>query len=39
MISYMWTTGQPRRNGHISGNIQPDKTESGRNRQSEQIDY
>ena len=33
----LWTIicqqiGQPRRNGHISRNIQPTKTESGRNR-------
>ena len=29
-------TGQPIRNGQISRNIQPAKTESRRNRQSEQ---
>ena len=36
MNSCMPKTGQPRWHGQISGNIQPTKTESGRNRQSEQ---
>ena len=31
--------GQPRRNGHISRNIKPAKTKSGRNRQYEQTDH
>ena len=40
----LWTVicqqnGQPRRNEQIFRNIQPSKTESGRNRQSEQTDH
>ena len=40
----LWTIiyqqiGQPRRNGQISRNIPPSKTESGRNSQSEQTNH
>ena len=39
MNSYMPKIGQTKRNGQISRKIQAAKTESGRNRQSEQTDY
>ena len=39
MKSIRQQTGQSRRNGYIPRNIQPTKTQSGRNRKSEQTDY
>ena len=39
MKSVRQQIGQSRRNGYIPRNIQPTKTESGRNRKSEQTDY
>ena len=39
MKSVRQQIGQSRRNGYIPRNTQPTKTESGRNRKSEQTDY